>query len=286
VEIDLGAPGAGRHAADLARGGLFVPGEELELATECDVRIHGGERPVVVVARVVFADGNGIGVHLELDAALRAELIAICERAPQEGAEAAWPEEGAAGAEQGAPAYDEPVGADDDGGDAAGGPDVAAEAAAEAEAGRADEADAAAVAGRGGPKNVYERLRGLTLVQQYRIARAGELHERVALERIYGKTVWEQLLRNPKISPPEVARIARMGNLPRPLVEIIVANAVWLGVPEVRRALLTNPRLSAEMIPRILRYLPKHELKLVPSQLSYTLAVREVARRMLKATPI
>ena len=137
--------------------------------------------------------------------------------------------------------------------------------------------------GERAPRNVYERLRGLTLVQQFKVARAGELHERVALERIYGKTVWEQLLRNPRITAAEVGRIARMGNLPRPQLEQIVGNGAWLAVPEVRRALLTNPRLTAEMIPRILRHLPKHELKLVPVQLAYPAAVREIARKLIKA---
>src|SRR5690606_8234490 len=60
-----------------------------------------------------------------------------------------------------------------------------------------------------------ERLRGLPIPQQIKIARTGEQPTRVALERIYGKAVWEALLHNPRLSPPEVAHIARMGTLPR-----------------------------------------------------------------------
>ena len=41
---------------------------------------------------------------------------------------------------------------------------------------------------------------------------------------MYGKNVWEALLRNPRLTAPEVARIARMGQLPRPLIEIIVGS--------------------------------------------------------------
>ena len=131
-------------------------------------------------------------------------------------------------------------------------------------------------------RNVFERLRHLTIVQQLKVAREGEVHERMALERMYGKTVWEAILRNPRCTHPEVARIAKMGALPRPMIELIVGNTAWLRSPEVRRALLSNPRLSPDQIPRILRLLPKHELKILPNQTAYPAAVRDVARRMLK----
>ncbi|MBP6628837.1 MAG: hypothetical protein KA297_05355 [Kofleriaceae bacterium] len=120
------------------------------------------------------------------------------------------------------------------------------------------------------------------MVEQLRVARDGELHERIALERIYGKAVWEALLRNHRVTAPEVARIAKMGTLPRPLLEVIVSNGAWLGIPEVRRALLANPRLAADHIPRILRHLGKAELKLVPNQTAYPLAVRDAAKRLLR----
>lgn len=130
-------------------------------------------------------------------------------------------------------------------------------------------------------RNLHERLRNLSIAEQHRLARAGETSERVILERIYGKTVWEPLLRNPRVTTPEVARIARMGSLPRPLIEFIVDNAAWLKVAQVRRSLLTNPRLTIDQIPRVLRHVPKHELKLMHKQTAYPRAVRDAARKFL-----
>ena len=75
-----------------------------------------------------------------------------------------------------------------------------------------------------------------------------------------------------------------MGALPRPLVELIVGNGSWLQNAEVRRALLANPRLGTDQILRVLRVLPKHELKLVPAQTAYPTAVRDAARRMLRSS--
>ena len=131
-------------------------------------------------------------------------------------------------------------------------------------------------------RNVHERLRGLTLVQQIKAAQHGEVSERIVLERMYGKTVWEPLLRNPRVTAPEVARIARMGALPRPMLELICTNGAWLQIPEIRRALLSNPRLSADQAVRVLRLLPKHELKLAAATTGYPMAVRDVAKRLVR----
>jgi hypothetical protein len=125
-------------------------------------------------------------------------------------------------------------------------------------------------------------LRHLPLAQQIKKAHSGDLQERILLERMYGKNVWEALLRNSRLTVPEVARIARMATLPRPLIEVILGNGAWLQVGEIRRALLGNPRLAADQIPRVLRLLPKHELRLAAVQPSFPYPVRDAAKRMLR----
>lgn len=132
------------------------------------------------------------------------------------------------------------------------------------------------------PSSVQERLRGLSVVEQLRVAREGTLTERVVLERIYGKTVWEALLRNSHLTVPEVSRLARMGTMPRPLLELIAGNPSWLQAPQVRRGLLSNPRLSAEMVQRVLAALPREELKAVPQNTAYPAGVRMAAKAMLR----
>jgi hypothetical protein len=154
--------------------------------------------------------------------------------------------------------------------------------AAEAEAG--PEAETAAEA-EGDSPQLRERLRQLPLAQQIKRAHSGDLQERIVLERMYGKNVWESLLRNPRLTAPEVARIARMAALPRSLIEIILGNGAWLQIGEVRRALLNNPRLAIDQILRVLRLLSKPELKIVSVQASYPFQVRDAAKRMLREAP-
>lgn len=243
----------------LCRGGAWLAGTRLDREVAIDLLLiaPGGARLTLAV-RAVFADASGTGLAIDgFGPAVKAQLDELRRAAAEAPAIAATPPTAAAPAAPAAPAADS-ASADDA---AADDPD-------------APDRDPLA-------RNVYERLRHLSMVEQHKVARDGEPHERIALERIYGKSVWEPLLRNPRLTHPEVARIARMGALPRPLLELIVGNGAWLKGPEVRRALLANPRLAPDQAIRILRLLPKAELKLVPQQTAYPAAVRDLARRLL-----
>jgi hypothetical protein len=74
--------------------------------------------------------------------------------------------------------------------------------------------------------------------------------------------------------------MAKNGSLPVPLVNIIVANASWLASAEVRRALLSNPRVSGHNLERVLRALTKVELKQVAQMSAYRSEVRSVAQKL------
>ena len=127
------------------------------------------------------------------------------------------------------------------------------------------------------------RAHNLGLQERLRIARSSVLEDRVQLERAYGSAVWEALLRGPHITIPEVARMSRKATLPRPLLDLIADNERWIRNSLVRRALLSNPRLGPESVQKILRALPKRELRLVPEQTAYPQAVRNAARRILQS---
>jgi len=268
----------------LCRGGAWVEGELLAADRPCELVLigPGGDR-MVLVARVVLPTAAGSGLALDgFGPELRARLEAFVAAAAADDDEAA-----AGDAEAGEPfdatADAHTAGAPTDG-DLDGGPDDGADDAPDGDdaADPGSDGDLDAPHHRAPPRNLHERLRNLSPAEQHKIARGGEPHERMVLERIYGKAVWDPLLRNPRLTHPEVARIARMGALPRPLVELIVGNGSWLQSGEVRRALLANPRLGTDQILRVLRLLPKHELKLVPSQTAYPSAVRDAARRLLR----
>jgi hypothetical protein len=130
--------------------------------------------------------------------------------------------------------------------------------------------------------NKQAKLRHLNAAQQLKVARTGELADRIAVERLYGKQVWDALLHNPRLSTPEVARIARKGTVPKPLLEVILENGAWIKADAVRRALLSNPKLSADAVLKLLRITPKHELKMMEKGTAYGIPVRDAARKLLK----
>ncbi len=126
------------------------------------------------------------------------------------------------------------------------------------------------------------RIKGLSAPEQIRLARtSAKAQERMLLERMLGKQVWEALLSNARITVPEVAKIARKGTVPRPIVERIVEHPSWLRAPLIRRALLSNPKLPRDGVVKILRATPKHELKLIAKGTAYPMAIRDAVRRLL-----
>ncbi len=292
-------------ARDLAAGGVFVPGCDVGLDEECELIVRAGNDELVLAGHIVWVDERGAGIQiLGCDPELKQRLQALADAA----ADGAVSLPRTASVERGAEAtaravaehadgdWSEEWGVDDSAGDGDAAPIDEAEPPPDGEVAAVDEAaadgqpppfDEAVAAGTDAPRrkpglNAQQRLRNLTLAQQVKLAHSGEMTVRIALERMYHKDVWEPLLRNPRITGPEVARIARMGSLPRVLLEIIVNNGAWVQVPEVRRALLQNPRLGVDQILRILRLLPKHELKLAAMQTAYPHAVRDAARKMIR----
>ena len=237
-----------RFVEDVSAGGVFVPDGNLALNDECELVVRGHSGEIALPARVVYIDpARGTGLELlGFGPTIKERIVALAQAPEPE------PEPVDASALDEAPANDD----DDDDDDDDATPDK--------------------------PKNLQDRLRGLTLAQQVRKANSSDPSTRIILERMYGKNVWESLLRNSRLTSPEVARLARMGTLPRIQLETIVNNGAWLQIPEVRRALLTNPRLGTDQIMRVLRLMPKHELKVAATTSAYTFAVRDAAKRMIR----
>jgi hypothetical protein len=278
--------------SNLKHGRAFVKDAGgVEALTDCQLRIvhpeDGAELSLPAQAVLICESGpmRGIGVQLRpFDAQVVAQLEAFvagvrsepsAQAVATEAGERAEPSADVRAPEPSAPdadaATDSGVGAEDEGADAAlADPDEAATAD-----------DPMLPADQQKQPARHERLRKLSLMDQQKVARTGDLNDRVTLERIYGKHVWEGLLHNPKLTVPEVARIARKGTMPRPLLEFIVDNNAWIQAAIVRRALLGNPRVSGEAILKLLRITPKHELRAIYKTTTYSSQVREAARKVL-----
>ena len=257
--------------AQIAKGMVFLPDAGgVEPLTSCDLVVAMNGRSHTLRADIVYVreDGAGKGVGLQLtppDAATLAALRALAEPAPPEAFELPMPE---------LPMPELPS------------PEAAAleKPSAEAEEGSEDPEDAGDddedEHGVRAPQ-LHERMRSLTSAEQQRLASTGTLQERTMLERLYGPNVWEALLTSGRLTPPEVARIAKKGTVPRTLLEVIGSNGGWLASTLVQRALLSNPRCPTTVITRVLQSMPRRDLQLVPQQTAYPAQVRQAAKAML-----
>lgn len=231
----------------LSKGRAFVPGATGVGPLEACVLVlvHAGRRHELRAEAVfVKEDGPGCGVGLQLTP-------------PLDGASLAALQAFVDGSDAGAPAAE-----GEDGGEAEGTPEE-------------DPARTAAAT------SLQDRIRALSHTEQQKVAASGGMQERIVLERTFGANVWESLLSNPRLTIPEVAKIARKGTLPRPLVENIAGHSAWLAAPEVQRALLGNPRSTAAIIGKVLAMMSRADLVLVPQQTAYPQGVRMQARKIL-----
>ena len=283
-----------RMAGDLAVGGLFVMDRSLAIQDACEIIVFNDGGQLELPAKCVYIDGNG-GAGLELigfNEAIKTQLAVLIEAGLEAAANAPATEEQPAltdahpTAEHELPTAEETLETLEEDQPALLELEPARDTVLDLGAPQRDTPTALTLAADEAEseetKPLHERLRNLPLHEQVKLAKKGGVTERVLLERTYGKNVWEPLLRNPALTAPEVARIARMGSLPRPLLEIIFGNGAWLQLPEVRRALLSNPRLGTDQIIKLLRMLTKQELKLAAMQTGYSMAVRGQAKTMLK----
>ncbi len=283
-----------RMAGDLAVGGLFVMDRSLAIQDACEIIVFNDGGQLELPAKCVYIDGNG-GAGLELigfNEAIKTQLAVLIEAGLEAAANAPATEEQPAltdahpTEEHELPTAEETLETLEEDQPALLELEPARDTVLDLGAPQRDTPTALTLAADEAEseenKPLHERLRNLPLHEQVKLAKKGGVTERVLLERTYGKNVWEPLLRNPALTAPEVARIARMGSLPRPLLEIIFGNGAWLQLPEVRRALLSNPRLGNDQIIKLLRMLTKQELKLAAMQTGYSMAVRGQAKTMLK----
>jgi hypothetical protein len=239
----------------LSKGRAFVAGGAgVSERDACELVLEHGERTHRLAGEVVHVrtedPGRGVGLQLvRLDTNAAAALRAFVD-----GSEAT------------------------DRGDVGGADDERSEETSDE---ATDEEPATESEGHPGVASLHDRIRNLSGPEQLRLASGGTLAERTALERMYGPTVWETLLRNARLTLPEVARIARKGSLPRPLVELVASNAPWLASGEVQRALLSNPRSSPAVVQKVLGAMSRRDLMLVPQQTAYPETVRAAAKKRL-----
>jgi hypothetical protein len=128
--------------------------------------------------------------------------------------------------------------------------------------------------------NAWDRLRALPHAEKLILAGKADRSERVILAQDGDPQVLFFLLKNPRITVDEVARIARSAFLSFQGADLIAKTTQWHN-NDVRIGLVGNPRTPTPLALRILPSLPPNEIKQIARGSAVSTALRQAALKLV-----
>lgn len=130
-------------------------------------------------------------------------------------------------------------------------------------------------------RNAWDRVRALSQMEKILLAVKAERSERAMLLQDNDPRVLLSLLRNPRVTVDEVARLAKSSFLTYQIADVIVKTAQWMGNLDVRTGLIHNPKTPPAFALRILPTLPESEIKAI-ARAGTSMALKQAALRRLQ----
>ena len=131
------------------------------------------------------------------------------------------------------------------------------------------------------PQNAWDRMRGLSQMEKILLAVKAERSERALLLQDNDPRVLLSLLRNPRLTVDEVARLAKSSFLNFQIADVIVKTSQWMASLDVRVGLIHNPKTPPAFAMRILPTLPIAEVRTI-ARAGTNMALKQAALRMLQ----
>ena len=142
--------------------------------------------------------------------------------------------------------------------------------------GNADNADSAEKR-----RNLWDRIRALSQIEKLLLAVKAERSERALLLQDNDPRVLLSLLRNPRITVDEIARVAKSAFVNFQIVDVIVKTTQWMASLDVRLALVRNPKTPPAFALQILPTLPEAEVRTI-ARTGTSMALKQAALRRLQ----
>jgi len=145
------------------------------------------------------------------------------------------------------------------------------------------EAEVAAPGEEGEKKQtVWDRVRGLSQMEKILLAVKAERTERALMLQDNDPRVLLSLLRNPRITVEEIARVARSPFLTYQVADVIMKSALWMASLDVRLGLVQNPKTPQAFALRMLPTLPDNEVRAI-ARAGTSMALKQAALRRLQS---
>ena len=104
-------------------------------------------------------------------------------------------------------------------------------------------------------ESVTDRIHSMSITEKTHLALKADFQERRALIQENNPKIQEFVLRNPRLTEPEIAWLAKNPLSSVHTVMTILQNKAWMSIDAVRAGILTNPKtppaILSDMIPRL-----------------------------------
>jgi len=129
--------------------------------------------------------------------------------------------------------------------------------------------------------NAWDRMRGLSQMEKILLASKADRAERALLLQDNDPRVLLSLLRNPRVTVDEIARVAKSPYLTYQIVEVITKTTQWMTSLDVRLGLIRNAKTPEAFALRILPTLPDSEVRAI-ARAGTSMALKQAALRRLQ----
>ena len=134
-------------------------------------------------------------------------------------------------------------------------------------------------------QNIWDRIRALSQMEKLLLAVKADRTERALLLQDNDPRVLLSLLRNPRLTVDEVARLAKSSFLTYQIADVIIKTAQWMANLDVRLGLIHNPKTPPAFALRILPTLPEAEVRSI-ARAGTNMALKTAALRQLQGRSI
>jgi len=130
-------------------------------------------------------------------------------------------------------------------------------------------------------QNIWDRVRALSQMEKLLLAVKADRTERALLLQDNDPRVLLSLLRNPRLTVDEVARLAKSSFLTYQVADVIIRTSQWMANLDVRLGLIHNAKTPPAFALRILPTLPESEVRSI-ARGGMNMALKTAALRQLQ----
>src|SRR5205085_1628481 len=130
-------------------------------------------------------------------------------------------------------------------------------------------------------QNTWDRMRSLSQMEKILLAVKADRTERALLLQDNDPRVLLSLLRNPRLTVDEVARLAKSSFLTYQIADVIIKTGQWMANLDVRLGLIHNAKTPPAFAMRILPTLPESEVRSI-ARAGTNMALKTAALRQLQ----